>query len=80
MDGHVIDPVEAPAIAAFPASGYHWQGAENKRFKIYIGCRPAPGLILALLGRRQVILVTDLAGEIVYQRERGWWERLWNRG
>jgi hypothetical protein len=80
MAAPAVDPSAVPVPAGLDPSRYHWQQAGNKRFNIYVGYRAAPGLILALLGRRQFILVTDNAEKIVYQYQRGWWQRLLKRG
>jgi hypothetical protein len=79
MEAPVVEPETVPVIAGLHPARYEWQRAENKQFQIYIGYRATPGFLVTLLGRRQIILVTNNAGEIVYQRERGWWERLLKR-
>jgi hypothetical protein len=79
MIAPAVEPETVPAIAGLYASRYSWQRAENEQFQIYIGYQVRPGFLVTLLGRRQIILVTNKAGEIIYERRRGWWERLLKR-
>ena len=79
MEAPIVELEAVPVIAGLHASRYSWLRAENKQFQIYIGYRATPGFMVSLLGRRQVILVANKAGEIVYWRKRGWWERLLKR-
>ncbi len=76
MAAPAVELETIPVIVGLHASRYGWQRAENEHFDVYIGYRVTPAFLVTLLGRRQIILVINKAGEIVYQRKRGWWELL----